>query len=74
MKESSKIATAQISLELGESVVIWSTKHCIKYFGRAVSRLTSRGQIDIQITWAPIGESSEKTRRLRFRSNSVKPL
>ena len=49
MKESSKIATTQISLKLGESIVIWSTKQSIKCFGRAVSRLTSSGQIDIQI-------------------------
>ena len=56
-----KMATPQISLKLGKAVVIRSTKHRVKYFIGTVSRLTSRGQIAIQITWAPMAESSEKS-------------
>ena len=54
-----KIATPQISLKFGESVVIRFTKHRLKYFDRAVSRLTSRGQIDIHVACAPIKEISK---------------
>ena len=56
----------QNSLKLCETVVVRVTKHRIKYFARAVSRLTTRGQIDIHLTLAPKGERSEKSRPLRF--------
>ena len=52
-KRFGKIATPQISIKLGEDVVITSTKHHIKYFAQTVNCLTSRGQIDVQITWVP---------------------
>ena len=45
-----KIATPQISLKLGEAVVIRFTRNQF-FFARAVSCLTSRGQIDIRIAW-----------------------
>ena len=52
-----KIATPQISLKRGGTVVIRSTKQRIKYYARAVSNLDSIGQIDIQITWVPMVKS-----------------
>ena len=72
MRNDGKIATPQILLKLGEAVVIRSAKNRVEYRARAVGCLSSRGQIDIQITWTPMRESSEKLRPLRFRSNSVK--
>ena len=37
-------------------------KHRIEYFAREVSHLTARGQNHIPLTWAPLKESSEKSR------------
>ena len=54
-----KTATPQLSLKLGEAVVIRSTWHPVKYFGREISRLTCRGQIDIHLTWVTVGEISK---------------
>ena len=59
-RKPGKIATPQISLKLGETVVIRSTKQRIKYYARTVSCLAPIGQIDIQITWAHMVKSSEK--------------
>ena len=50
----------QNSLKLCETVVVRVMKHRIKYFARAVSRLTARGQIDIHLTSATMGERWEK--------------
>ena len=49
-----------------ENVALMNTKQSMKYFARAVSRLTARGQNDIHLTWAPTGEGSGKSRPLRF--------
>ena len=58
-KKLGRIANPQVSLKLDEAVVISSTNYRIKYFDQALSRLTSSGQVDIQISRAPTGESSE---------------
>ena len=63
-----KIATPQILLKLEQALVKWTTKYGMKYFSRAVSRLTCRGQIDIQITWEPMGEMSGKLHHFRIHS------
>ena len=46
-----KIATPQISFKFGAMVEYKATHHHTKLFSRASNGLTSRGQIDIQITW-----------------------
>ena len=50
-KSSKKIATPQISLKFRQKVEYRTTHYCAKHFDWALSGLTSRGQIDIQITW-----------------------
>ena len=65
-KQQPKIATPHISLKLCETLVVRVTKNRIKRYARAVSRLTLRGQIVIQIAWAPMTESTEKSRPLIF--------
>ena len=62
----------QNSLKPCETAVVRVAKHRIKYFARAVSRLTTRVQNDSPITWAPMGERSEKSQPLRFSLNSSK--
>ena len=46
-----KIATPQIFFKLEQALAGRMTKYGVKYFSRAVSRLTCRGQIDTQIAW-----------------------
>ena len=60
-----KIATPQNLLKLCEPVGYKVSHHRAKYFGRALNRLTSRGQIDIQITWDPMGGGGAKFKSVR---------
>ena len=55
-----KITTPQILMKLEQELAGRMIKYGIKYFSWAVSRLTSRGQIYIQITWEPMRENIGK--------------
>ena len=67
-----KIATPHISLKLQQAFIEGRmAKYGTKYFYGAVSRLNSRGQIDIQISWEPMDEMSGKLHHFRIHSNLV---
>ena len=59
-KKFGKITTPQISLKFRKILGYRTTHYRTKYFAWALSGLTSRGQIDIQITWGPMGNNKGK--------------